>query len=512
MSRSKNSQLNIVFGFGNQVLKLVLNFISRTIFISTLGANYLGLSGLFTNILSVLSLAELGIGSAIMFSLYKPIAEKDNKKIKALMNLYKGAYRIIGILILLIGLLLIPFLKFIVKFDTNININYTFVYILFLINSVISYLFFAYRSVIIEASQQMYKITKVDNYISCIITILQIGSLLSLKNYYIYLLIPILLGIIKNFIISFEAGTIFPIINEKNNEKLTKEERKNIFKNIYALSITKISSVVYSSTDNIVISASLGTILVGFYSNYLLITATITSFIGIIFNSLRASLGDLNAVENSERKFVVYKRILFLNFWIYGFCAICIKELINPFIGLWIGKEYLFDNFTVGLIVLMFLITGLNHTNTIFKDSCGLFWQTRYRTLATAIVNLVTSIILVNYIGIKGIFIGTIVSYVTTIYLIDPKIVYDNIFKKRCKDFYIWLVKSFSIIVITWLFTNSICGFISILSWKSLAFKLIICIIIPNLFFILLFNKTDEFKYYLQIINNTLGKIKGRKV
>ncbi|MBY6917962.1 sugar translocase [Clostridium botulinum] len=509
MSRSRNSQLNIIFGFGNQVLKLVLNFISRTIFISTLGASYLGLSGLFTNILSVLSLAELGVGSAIMFSLYKPIAEKDNKKIKALMSLYKNAYRIIGVFILAIGLLLIPFLKYIVKFDASIQIDYIFIYVLFLINTVVSYLFFAYRSVIIEANQQMYKITQIDYYVSICITILQIISLITLKNYYIYLLIPIFLGIIKNIIISIKAGKMFPIINEENNEKLTKKEKRKIFKNVYALSITKISSVAYSSSDNIVISAFLGTTLVGFYSNYLLIISAVTGFICIIFNSFRASLGNLNVVESTEHKFIVYKRILLMNFWVYGFCAICLGELINTFIELWIGKRYLFDNITVGLIVMMFLISGLNHTITIFKDSCGLFWQTRYRTLATTVVNLITSIILVNYIGIKGIFIGTIIAYLTTIYLIDPKIVYNNVFKKSCNHFYLWWIKSFSIIIITWLITSRICRVIEVINWGGLILKLIICMVIPNLFFVAIFSRTDEFKYYLDIIKNILGKRKG---
>lgn len=496
MSRSRNSELNMVFGIASQILYVGLSFISRTIFINTLGANYLGLNGLFTNILSVLSLADLGIGSAIMFSLYKPIAQNDNKKIKALMNLYKKAYMVIGIAILLVGLAIMPFLKYIVKFNKGININYAVIYILFLLNTVISYLFFAYRSVIIEGNQKSYMLSKINCYAIIITTITQIISLITIKNYYAYLIIPILFGIIKNLIISAKAGKMYPIINESNNEKLSVREKRDIFKNIYALSLIKISNVVYSSTDNIVISAFLGTFYVGIYSNYLLITTAVTGFINIIFSSFRASLGNLNAVETNEYKFMIFKRILLLNFWIYGFCSICLYQLLNPFIQLWIGKKYLFNGTTVAVIALMFLVAGLNQTISIFEDACGLFWLTRHRAPVTAIVNLFSSIILIKIIGITGVFWGTIISFLTTIYIIDPKVVYNNVFKKQQKHYYIWLLKSFAIIIVTAIIVQQSCGLIKYLSIKTFILQAALCTVIPNAIFYILFRNTPEFRFY----------------
>jgi len=264
-SRIQNSKLNILFGFANSFITTILGFVTRSVFIYTLGVNYLGLNGLYTNILSLLSLAELGIGSAITFSLYKPIAEHDNKKIKALMQLYKSAYQKIGIIILVVGLSLVPFLKYLVNFQQNVDINYQLIYVLFLADSVISYLFFAYRSVIVYANQKGYVLTKYETTFSIIRSVVQFLVLIIFKNYYMYLIIPIMISILKNLLISIKAGKMFPVINEKGKEELDKEEKDSIFKNIYSLALFKISSVVYTSTDNIIISSFLGTAIVGFY-------------------------------------------------------------------------------------------------------------------------------------------------------------------------------------------------------------------------------------------------------
>ena len=224
-SRIQNSKLNILFGFANSFITTILGFVTRSVFIYTLGVNYLGLNGLYTNILSLLSLAELGIGSAITFSLYKPIAEHDNKKIKALMQLYKSAYQKIGIIILVVGLSLVPFLKYLVNFQQNVDINYQLIYVLFLADSVISYLFFAYRSVIVYANQKGYVLTKYETTFSIIRSVVQLLVLIIFKNYYMYLIIPIMISILKNLLISIKAGKMFPVINEKGKEELDKEEK-----------------------------------------------------------------------------------------------------------------------------------------------------------------------------------------------------------------------------------------------------------------------------------------------
>lgn len=500
MSRVKNSQLNLIYGLINQLVIIILNFISRTMFIKFLGVNYLGLNGLFTNILSILSLAELGVGSAIMFSLYKPLENKDVEKVKGLMQLYKSSYTLIGVVVFVAGLFLLPFLDLIVNFDSKIEINYYMIYILFLLDSVISYLFFAYRRVIIEADQKLYIITKITMYINIFSVIIQIISLLLFKNYYIYLIIPIISRICGNILISKKSKILYPYLKDSDVIPLGKEEKKEIFKNVYALTLTKLSSVIYSSSDNIVISSILGTILVGLYSNYLLIISTVTAIIGIIFGSIKASIGNLFIKEDKTYNFIVYKRILFLNFWLYGFCAICLRQLLNPFIKIWIGKEYIFNESIVDLIVLMFLISGLNHTLTVYKDACGLFWATRYRTLLTALVNLITSIILAHFIGIAGIFLGTIIAYMTTIFIIDPKIIYNNIFNSSPVHFYKWWIKSLMLISFTDFIINCIKKYFVLYRDDCFIYLLVLTILISNIVFYIFMRQKEEFIYYKELI------------
>lgn len=499
-SRIQNSKLNILFGFANSFITTILGFVTRSVFIYTLGVNYLGLNGLYTNILSLLSLAELGIGSAITFSLYKPIAEHDNKKIKALMQLYKSAYQKIGIIILVVGLSLVPFLKYLVNFQQNVDINYQLIYVLFLADSVISYLFFAYRSVIVYANQKGYVLTKYETTFSIIRSVVQFLVLIIFKNYYMYLIIPIMISILKNLLISIKAGKMFPVINEKGKEELDKEEKDSIFKNIYSLALFKISSVVYTSTDNIIISSFLGTAIVGFYSNYSMLTQMVSSYINIIFQSLYASVGNLNATESKEYKYTIFERLQLLNIWIYGIVVVCMNQFFNPFIKLWLGSDYCFSQKTVLIISIMFLLPGLNNVINIYKDSCGLFWETRYRALATAIVNLVVSIVLVKKIGLEGVFIGTIVAYLTTIYMVDPRVVFQKIFKKSIISYYISLIKTIVIYSITAVLVRYICSLISVTGWIGLILQGIAAVILINIFFIIIFGRLDEFKYYKNLL------------
>lgn len=504
MSRTRNTELNVAAGFGTQIVQLIAGFISRTVFIYTLGENYLGISGLFSDVLSVLSIAELGIGSAITYSLYKPIADNDSRKIKALINLYKKAYRAIGIIVLSSGILLIPFLKYIVVFKKGVDINYHLIYILLLINSVISYFFFSYRSIIIEANQKSYKVMEISIYIQIITITIQIISLLTVRNYYVYLVIPIIAGIIKSSIISVKAGRMYPIINEPNNEMIDSGEKRKLIKDIYALSFSKISNIVYKSTDNILISSFLGTVLVGLYSNYLMIISIVTSFINIISNSVRAGIGNLNAGADNKQKYNVFKKIYFLNFWLYGVCSICLVELSNHFIMLWAGRKFLFQQETVYLIVFMFLISGINSTVEMFKDACGIFRETKYWTLAAAVINLVVSIILVKVLGINGIFIGTIIAYLSTIFIADPVILYTKVFNKKASGYYLNCLMSLVVIILAFIVTNYLCGFVISMGYGGFIIKTLMSFCIPNLIYIIIYFRTREFKFYYRLLRRSV--------
>lgn len=506
MGRIQNVKRNAIYNLLSNVVTMLLSFVTRTLFIYTLGVKYLGLNGLFTSILGVLSLADLGISTAITYSLYQPLSDDNQNKIGQIIALFGKMYKIIGTIIFVLGLCLVPFLKYLVNFPEGININYYVIYLLFLINSVSTYLFFSYKNTVLYANQQSYLTVKYEIFYSIITMISQIIVLLILENYYIYLLIPIFINIFKNYRISKIAEGFFPIIKIKKFDPLDKKDKKEIIKNVYSISMIKISGIVYTSSDNLVISTFINTSVVGYYSNYIMILNIIKSLVGSIFNSMVASVGNLNASESPEYKYLTFKRLNFINFIIYAFCFICLNQLLNPFITVWIGGKYVFKNMTVLLICLTFLIPGMNNIINIYKDGCGLFWETRFRTLLTAIVNITISIILVKKIGINGVLIGTILAYCLTIYIVDPLVVYKNIFLMPVIKYYTKLLVYFLCIFFANGFIGMLFSKITLNNMIGIIIKLAIIVVVYVAFISVVFYKTDEYQYFMNLFKKILTK------
>lgn len=312
--RIQNSLKNILFGLSGQIISIGMGFVVRTVFIFTLGIEYLGVDGLFTSILLMFSLANLGFDTAIIYSLYRPLAEKDIYKIQALMNLYQKAYRLIGVVVLLIGLSLLPFLDHLVNADTTIK-DINIIYLLFLISSVSSY-YFVYKQSIIIADQSNYIISKIHTLFIIISNALQIVLLIIISDYIVVLVAQLTLKVIENVYIANKANKLYPFLKEKNNAKLSKTDRREFFENLYSLLLYKISGVVINATDNIVISKFIGVIWVGVYSNYLLILNTLNTLLGYLFYSITASVGNLNVKENADKKYFIFRVI---NFLIFGY-------------------------------------------------------------------------------------------------------------------------------------------------------------------------------------------------
>lgn len=377
---------------------------------------------------------------------------------------------------------------------------------MFLVNTVISYWFFAYRSVIIYAHQEGYVLTKVETVFRVITYFMQFGILLILKDYYLYLALPIIAGIIKNIIISNIAGKRYPIINEKNVEPLETKEVKGIFQNVFALSIFKISGVIYGATDNLIISTWLGTAVVGIVSNFTMIVQLVTSYVNMIFQSMYASVGDLNASETASYKYVVFKRLNLLNYWIYTYCTICLGCLLNPCIKVWLGEKYCLNNSTVVLLALVFLVPGLNNVINIYKDACGLFKEVQIRAIFTAIINLVLSIVLVTNIGLDGVYIGTIVAYLSTIYMVDCRVVFRKIFHIDARIYYMDLLKKVTLCMV--LFMICICGIqqVSINSWSSLVVWTIVLSVFVNIILLAVYKGTEEFAYLKTVVCRIIQK------
>lgn len=503
--RIQNSLKNMFFGLSGQIISLVMGMVVRTVFIYTLGIEYLGVDGLFTSILLMLSLANLGFDTAMIYSLYKPLAENDTYKIQALMNLYKKAYRIIGIVVLLIGLSLLPFLPYLINGETKID-NINIIYLLFLLQSVSSY-YFVYKQSIVVADQRNHVISKIHSVFIIISNLFLIILLLTIGNYLIVLSTQVVFRIIENAYIAKKADKLYPFIRENKNASLTKKDRKLFYENLYSLFLYKISGVVINGTDNIIIAIFAGITWVGIYSNYLLIITTLTTLLSYIFYSITASVGNLNISGDEEKNYFIFRVINFANFWVYGFSAVCLWSLINPFISLWLGDQYLMNMFIVFAIILNFYTAGMQNATTTFRETTGLFRKGKYRPIIAAIINIVFSIILTSLLGIVGVFLGTVISRLCIYFWYDPYVIFKYVFHKPVKSHFIRYT-GFTLLVTLSALITGILGSISYGHMViNIVYKGVICLIIPNIIFFTVFRKSKEFIYLWSIVRLIVKKV-----
>lgn len=503
MSRTKNSIKNAMVGIIAQFITIFLSFISRTIFVYCLGKEYLGIQGLFTNVLAILSLSELGLGSAIVYSLYKPLHNEETHKIVAIMQFYKKAYRIIGFVLSILGVCAAPFLPFLMKSQPNIP-HFYIIYFLFLLNTVTSYFFYAYRSSIIQADQKNYVLLIINAAYSLLITVIMAGILILTKNYILYLLIQIVLLIVKNLIVKIISDKYYPFLCIKDDIPLNPEEKHHIKKNIFALSLAKVSNTVLTSTDNLVISSFIGVVQTGLYSNYLMITNAVSSILAAIFSSLTASIGDLNTDSSPSKKLDIFDKIFFSSFWIYGFCTTCLWNLLNLFIGkIWFDTSYLLSQHVVIAICINLFTIGMLQAVIAFKDACGIFWAGRYRPLLGAILNIVLSLLFVQHWGIAGVIYGTILSRLLTATWFDPWLVFKNVFNKSVLYYFKRVVVYFISTVLSVTITQFVCQSIRLNNiWLQFLFQIFACLLIPNTLFFVLFRNTKDFLYFKNLLRS----------
>lgn len=502
-SRIINTGKNIFTSLTNQIISLILNFVSRTVFIHYLNAEYLGINGLFSNILQVLSMADLGFNTAIVYSMYKPLNEDNKQELSALMTFYQKIYNIIAISVFAIGMLIIPILPYIVKIESNIP-NLTLYYILYLLDTVISYLF-VYKTSITTADQKSYLLNNYDSIFIIIQNILQIFSLIIFKNFAIYLSIKIFISLTKNIYKAKKSENLYPYI--KNKVELDNKTKKTVFENVKSMFIYKIGGVILNNTDNILISITIGTIVVGYYSNYLMIINAVLMFTNLMFNSITASIGNVNVSEDSIKKILTFKRINFITIWLFIFCGICFLNLFDDFIVLWLGTEYLLDKKTLIAIVLNFVMPGSIRPVSLYRDTTGLFHKTKYVFFITSIINLILSIILGNLYGLYGILISTAIARLLTNMWFEPYILFKEYFKLNPwkhyfkKQLIYWIV-FLAISIITY----NICILFTEISILIFIVKILICILIPNIIFYFIFKKSDELNYFKNLILNLLHK------
>ena len=512
MSKTKNAIKNTTFSAIGNIIAILIGLVSQKIFLKILGVKYLGLNGLFTNIISMLGIAELGVGTAIIYKLYEPIAKNNKEEIKSLMLFYKKAYRIIGFVVLAIGLILIPFLQYIINDSDNLPVNIYVVYLFFLLDSAFSYFLSYKRSLLYAYQKKLYSSSHTYNLFSPN-EFFQLLLLYLTKNYYVYLGIKLLFRIVENVLIILSVNKMYPYIKEKNINKLDKKTESDIFTKIKALFYHQIGSFIVLGTDNIIISKYLGLVEVGLYSNYNTIINALNKVFGEGISAITPSVGNLLVENNKEKNYEIYKKINFVTYWLATFSSIAFFLIVQPFIKLWLGKKYLLSLVTVCILSINYHQSIMRSSPGSFKNAAGIFYEDRYVPLFESVINIVASIILVKIMGLPGVFIGTFISSLTLWLYSYPRFVYKKLFDVSFKDYIISITKKFSLFLLI-LF---ICIPIVNLFNNNLLFQLIIAcllgITIPNFVLWIVYHKTDEYRYFLEIIKKIKNKfLKLKKV
>lgn len=509
-SRTNKSIKNSIYALSCQIITIVLNFISRTVFIHTLGAVYLGLNGLFTNLLSVLSFAELGFSTAIIYEMYSPIATNDQHKIAGLMNLYAKIYRYIGSSIFIIGLFFIPFLNNFIKDSSILPIDSPplwVIYLLFLCNSSSSY-FFNYKRSIIVASQNGYIDTLNQIKFNLIKNILQIIILYLFESFIFYLVIQLICTLLGNISISVKANKLFPYLKKLKQEKVESTTIKSIKKNVFAMAFNKLGGVVVGGIDNLFISKYIGVIAVGYYSNYLLIITTIRMVFIQIFSPITASVGNFVVNKTKEESYTFFKKLFFINTYFAIISSICLATSINPFISIFWGDEYVLSILLTLTIVLNFYIDRIRQSSQIYIDVKGLFWQIKWRSFTEAIINIILVLSFIKYgMGLEGVILGILITNLVINFWWEPYVVFKYYFHQKLWKYFKWNFQYFITAIVSYLI---IIYLLSFFHDKYIYFmmSLILSLTIPNIIFFIFYHNSPEFIYLLNIIkNNILKKI-----
>ncbi len=502
-NRTKNSVLNLIIGFGGQIITTIPSFIVRTVFISVLGKEYLGINGLFSNILSMLSLTELGIDTAINFKLYKPLAEHDEKRVRLLMKFYRDAYRVVGVVIFLIGVLLIPILPNLIKdYDSldSLGINATLIYILYLLQSVSSYLFFAYRSAIVKADQKQYRLDIVAFFVNLTRCAAEIVILLLTHSFVLYTASILVFLILQNLVNAIIAKHFYPYAFKRESERVSNKELCDVFKDLGAVFINKVNNVVLKSTDNIILSSFIGLAIVGLYSNYLLFYTTIATFLNKVYNAIKASAGNLFAIEDTKTKYSFFENMNYISALIFGTASIGIAVMADEVVNTWLGPQYVIPQpFSLLMGIEIFFLGLKLHLGQI-RNIAGAFRQMWFRPIISIFINLGVSIILVNKLGICGVLIGTISADLLTNFLIDPGIIHKHVFKnyRSVSNYYITNTKYILILILIGIVDAFLCSKIVVgYSWISVFVHIFICGCSVPLAFLLVFKNRHETKYVI---------------
>lgn len=497
-SRTKSTVINTYMGMMVKGFNVIINFIMRTVFIRCLGTEYSGVSSLFTDILTILSFAELGIASAITFELYKPLVNGNEEQISKLMSFFKRAYQTVAMTVFVVGMCFIPFMKYVIVDVPSIKEPIFLIYLLYLVNTSASYLLI-YKSTLLIADQKKYLVSGIEIVTAIIRTFLQCVILFIFKNYIGFLVTMIIFTLIQNVIVSVQVDRNYPFLN-KYKGKLEKNEISKIFKDVKALSLYKVAGAVLNGTDSVIISSIVGTVQVGLVANYKLVIAGVDGILQQFYNAVEPSIGNLAVEAKRERQFQIFRITQFMTFWVSCFSSILFAVLLNPFMKLWLGDIFVLPQYIVIALVLNFYVTMMMRSVASFRTANGLFIQGQLRPLVMSVLNIVLSIILGIKWKVFGILIATVISRLLTQAWFDPLLVYRNVFQVPFLDYAKQYIEYGVVAIIVYLITEKITSFVTHFNkFLEFAGKFFVAILISNLILAIIYCRKTEFQELIAI-------------
>ena len=503
--RARNSLYNMLGVLALYCIKIIFAFVGKTCLIRILGDEYNGINALFSSVISMLSIAELGIGSAIIYNLYRPVKENNVSEIKSIMRFYKICYIVIANVVAVLGIAFIPFLSDFVG-KVNISDNIYLLYGLFLLDATASYLL-TYKRSILYANQKNYVISICDIAYTVLLHVSQIAVLLITRSFVFYLVSGITCRVLENIIIQKIADLKYPYLRDKNIDNLPLEIREDIVKKVKGLLFHKIGSYIVYGTDNLIISKMISVVAEGFYSNYLTIINPLTNIISQIISAMQASIGNLLVDENKKKNYQIYKKIALLNFWMYTVASVCFFYLVQDFITLWLGKEYLFDTFTVCILAINIWQTGMRGALGLFKNAAGIYYEDKYVPLFESLINLILSIVMAHYFGIAGVFLGTFISSMVIYFYSFPIIVYKPLFDRGysvyAREMFRYIIQYIGCYIISFIVSRGIENCV-LTPYVAFLTKALVIMCASNLLLLIVNYRSEEFKYYRNFFGQRL--------
>lgn len=497
-SRVERVKSNFISNVINKVAVLLFPFIIRTVLIQKLGAEYLGLGSLFTSILQVLNMAEIGFSSAIVYSIYKPLAEDNVAEVCSLLRFYRNAYRIIGMTILTVGMAVMPFVPKLIKGDYPSDINIYVLYVFFLLDTVVSYLFSAYKTSLLVAAQHQDIVSAIDTMIVVARSIVQLVVLIAAPNYYIYVICNVIFTFINNLVVSRVTYRRYPQYVCRG--EIEKNKKSAIIQQVKGLAIGKIAKASRNSFDSIVLSMYCGLLDLAIYSNYYCIFTAVVNVIAVLVYSLTASVGNSVAVETREKNYEDFKCFNYFFAWIGGWCTICMFCLYQPFMALWMGEELVAPNSTMFLFCIYFYITQMGQARALYSAAAGLWWELRYLEVGEMLLNLVLNFLLGYFWGINGILMATIITVFIFSVIGITQMTYKIYFRKSFKEYCWSMGKYAAATIVVLIVTKVLCDIVSFQGIVGILFRVGICALVPNMFYLMLSITSRQQREYLSNI------------